>query len=102
MRKPLTLLLAAFFIVTVTVASACSSDSNGGSATATTSGMVTKSDVGAKTFSMKGKDGKDYEFKMVSGSKGDINEIKEHQDKKKEIEVKYRTGTRPYEVVFAD
>src|SRR5581483_10687460 len=87
MKKPFAFLLAAFFVIAVGATSACSS-SNGGGDTKSINGMVTRTDTSTQTFSVKGKDGKDYEFKMVKGSKGDIKEIKEHQDLKKEVEVK--------------
>jgi hypothetical protein len=102
MKTRLALLFTALLVASVAITSACSSDKSGDGGSVSISGTVTKSDVGAKTFSIKGKDGKDYDFRMVSGSKGDINEIKEHQDRRKEIEVKFKPGSNPFEVVFAD
>jgi hypothetical protein len=40
---------------------------------------------------------------LVSGSKGDINEIKTtHLDGKSQVEVKYKGSNSPYDVVSAD
>lgn len=64
-------------------------------------GLVTSVDANAKTFTVAGDDGKTYDFRMVSGSKGDLPELKEHMDLKKPVEVKYRGTTSPYEVVEA-
>jgi hypothetical protein len=64
-------------------------------------GQVTRVDLATQTFTVRGDDGKSYEFKMVSGSKGDLPEIKEHMDLKKPVEVKYRGTTPPYEVISA-
>lgn len=65
-------------------------------------GQVTRVDLATQTFTVQGDDGRAYEFKMVSGSKGDLPEIKEHMDRKKPIEVRYRDGTTPtYEVISA-
>ena len=64
-------------------------------------GQVTRLDIGTKTFTVQGDDGKNYEFKMVDGSRGDLPEIKEHMDLKKPVEVRYRGTTPPYEVVSA-
>lgn len=64
-------------------------------------GQVTGFDIGTKTFTVQGNDGKSYEFKMVDGSRGDLPEIKEHMDLKKPVEVRYRGTTSPYEVVSA-
>ena len=102
MKKPLTFLLAAFFVLGVAATTACSGTASGEGETGTVTGLVTKSDLSAKTFSVKGKDGKEYDFKMMSGSKGDINEIKEHQDQRKEIDVKFKTGSSPFTVIYAD
>lgn len=68
----------------------------------TVKGQVTAVDAGARTFSVRGNDGKTYDFKMVAGSKGDLAELKEHLDLKKEVEVTYRGSAAPYEVVNAD
>jgi hypothetical protein len=68
----------------------------------TITGTVTAADKATKTFTVHGKDGKDYQFKLVDASKADIDEIKEHEGQTKEIEVRYKGSTPPYEVTFAD
>jgi hypothetical protein len=102
MKKLITLFAAALLVVAIAATSACSKPASGAGETTTITGMVTKTDLNAKTFSVKAKNGKDYDFKMVANSKGDIKEIKEHQDLKKEIEVRFRGSSNPFEVVFAD
>jgi ABC-type Fe3+-hydroxamate transport system substrate-binding protein len=65
-------------------------------------GQVTSVDATARTFVVQATDGKTYEFKVPSGSaKVDLTHIKEHLDQKKEIEVKYRGDTPPYEATYA-
>ena len=94
-------LLTAVLLVAALTLSACSGSSSSGGES-TVKGLVTKVDTDAKTFTVDAS-GKTYDFKMASSSKGDIKEIKEeHQDKKKEIDVKYKGSSSPYEVVSAD
>lgn len=93
--------MALLVLVAALFAAACSGG-GGGSGEQTINGQVTKVDTAAKTFSVNANN-KDYDFKMVQISKGDINEIKQHFDGKKPIEVRYRTNSSsPYEVAFAD
>ena len=91
-------LLMSVLVVSMLVLNACGGSSGGET---TIKGQVTKVDTGAKTFSMES-GGKSYDFAMTSTSKGDINEVKEHMDRKKEIEVRYRGSSPPYEVTYAD
>lgn len=93
-------LLLAVLLTTMLVLSACGGSSSGGGEV-TVKGQITKVDVAAKTFTINS-GGKDYDFKMVSSSKGDMNEIKQHSDQKKEVEVKYKGSSAPYEVISAD
>lgn len=92
-------LLVAVLLMSLLVLSACGGTSAG--AETTIKGMPTKVDVAAKTFTVES-GGKSYDFKMTDKSKGEMAEIKEHMDQKKEIEVKYKGATPPYEVVNAD
>lgn len=96
--RSIVLLLAVVLIASLALG-ACGGSSGGAESTVT--GQVTKVDTAAKTFTISAS-GKTYDFKMVSGSKGDINEIKEHMDLKKDITVKYKGSSSPYEVVNAD
>lgn len=95
-------IMAAILLLSMLTLSACggtSSSSSGGENTIT--GLVTKVDTSAKTFTVDA-NGKTYDFKLASGSKGDITEIKKHMDTKEQIEVKYKGTSSPYEVVSAD
>ena len=96
MRRVYVVLCIMLAVVALTL-TAC-----GGSSQPTIKGTVTKVDLPTKTFTVQATDGKSYDFKMVADSKGDLSEIKEHMDLKKQIEVKYRGTTSPYEVVSAD
>jgi len=104
MTRPMrtTSLVFAILLVSMLALSACggsSATSSGGETTL--SGQVTKVDTSAKTFTVDS-NGKSYNFKLVSGSAGDINEIKKHMDTKEQIDVKYKGTTAPYDVVSAD
>jgi hypothetical protein len=90
----------ALVVLTVTMA-ACIPGSGGGDVTI--NGLVTRSDTNARTFTVQTTDGRTLDFRMVSNSKGNIMEIKEHQDLRKPIEVRYKPGGNPpYDVSFAD
>jgi hypothetical protein len=83
--------------------SACTGGGGGGSAgEISTSGLLTKIDTNAKTFSIQTNDGKSLDFRLTSSSKADINELKTHYDQKKPADVRYKTGTPPYEATYAD
>lgn len=97
LRSAILLLVIVF---TATLALGACGGSNGG-AESTVTGQVTKVDTAAKTFTISAS-GKTYDFKMVSGSKGDMNEINEHMALKKDITVKYKGSAAPYEVINAD
>lgn len=90
--------VALLIVVTLTL---CACVGGGGGGQKEVKGLVTSVDANAKTFTVAGDDGKTYDFRMVSGSKGDLPELKEHMDLKKPVEVKYRGTTSPYEVVEA-
>ena len=100
MRR-LSIVLALSVLMVVSVSLLACTGGGGGGSEMTVTGLITKVDVNAKTFSLNG-GGKDYDFKMVAASKGDISEIKEHLDEKKQVDVKYKNTGSPYEVVAAD
>ena len=62
-------------------------------------GQVVAVDAAARTFSVQASDGKRYDFKAGSGV--DLTHIKEHQDEKKQIEVRYTGTSSPYEASYA-
>ena len=99
MRNPWIVAVLCVVLVATLVSSACAGGGAGGDTTI--KGNVTKVDTTARTFSINS-GGRDYDFRMTGSSKGDINEIKEHFDLKKEVEVQYKAGSSPYEVVNAD
>jgi hypothetical protein len=99
-RRFASLLLGAALVLSAAT-SACGALSGGGNEIMV-SGNVTRVDTSARTFSIRTPDGRDLDFRMVNTSKGDIREIKEHFDLKKPIEVRYKPGTAPYEVGWAD
>jgi len=94
-------LMFAILLASMLALSACGGSTTSGGGEATLSGQVTKVDTGAKTFTVDS-NGKSYDFKLVSGSSGDINEVKKHMDTKEKIDVKYKGTTAPYDVVSAD
>ena len=94
-------LVGAILLVAMLVLSACGGSSGSGGSTSNIKGLVTKVDTSAKTFTVDS-NGKTYDFKMVSDSKGDINEVKKHMDTKEQIEVQYKGSSSPYDVVSAD
>lgn len=64
-------------------------------------GQVVSVDATARTFSVQATDGKKYDFKVPSGSSVNLTHIKEHMDEKKDIEVRYKGDTSPYEANYA-
>lgn len=94
-------LLVAVLLMAALALGACGGSSGSSGGESTVKGLVTKVDTTAKTFTIDAS-GKTYDFKMTGSSKGDINEIKQHMDQKKEIDVKYKGSSPPYEVVSAD
>lgn len=71
----------------------------GGSGEQKITGTVVAVDAAAKTFSVQASDGKRYDFKAGSGV--DLTHVKEHQDEKKQVEVRFTGTSSPYEASYA-
>lgn len=71
----------------------------GGNGEQKITGQVVAVDAAARTFAVQGSDGKRYDFKAGSGV--DLTHLKEHQDEKKQIEVRYTGSSSPYDASYA-
>ncbi|MFN8512923.1 MAG: hypothetical protein U0232_14110 [Thermomicrobiales bacterium] len=66
---------------------------------ATVTGEVTKLDPAARTFTVRGTDGKDYDFTASANSQVDLAALATNFASKQQVTVTYRGTTAPYEVV---
>ncbi len=62
-------------------------------------GEVTKVDPSARTFTVRGTDGKDYDFTASANSQVNIAALATNLVSKQQITVTYRGTAAPYEVV---
>lgn len=65
----------------------------------TVTGEVTKLDPAARTFTVKGTDGKDYDFTASANSQVDLTALAANLASKQQVTITYRGATPPYEVV---
>lgn len=93
-------LIAPLLLALLLTIAACSETGNNAD-TKEIKGQVTAVDATARTFTVRGNDGKTYDFKLASDHKIDLPHVKEHQDQKKEIAVRYRGDAPPYEAITA-
>lgn len=91
--------------VSTGVAMATAAASSGGATAntsgpqATVTGEVTKLDPAARTFTVRGTDGKDYDFNASANSQVDLVALATNFASKQQVTITYRGTTAPYEVV---
>jgi hypothetical protein len=65
----------------------------------TVTGEVTKLDPVARTFTVRGADGKDYDFSASTNSQVDLTALAANLASKQQVTITYRGAAAPYEVV---
>src|SRR4051794_1271212 len=66
---------------------------------ATVTGRVTRVDVAARTFTVQGTDGTNYDFTATTNSQVDLATLASDLATKRDVTVTYRNTTSPYEVI---
>ena len=90
---------AATAVAPTVVAGATQAAGSTGGPEATITGRPTSVDVNARTFAIRGTDGKDYEFTATTNSQVDFAQLATNLALQQQVTVTYRNTTSPYEVI---